>query len=281
MRNIWVVDHHATCQLHSLLSFLSFQCVSYGIKRTRNLCVRFFCSLSRTRGLPKCNPFPIVAHTRVSIPKNESIHKIIVRPKYLHRRTIYCFDVWCCVGYYAKCLAHIIYIRSSNYYFSRIKSFAELLDFFFSFTSCALFCVSHIRRARFDGNAAIAAAYPVEENAHFNKASALFVFHSEIISISLSRFLCAFFFISLVVIARRFIPRFLYFCWCKWTLDSMSDLFFFSRAPWLSNSEHSVRTPITHSSCSQFRPCRPKENETDCNSPKNRHTECRRWFDRL
>lgn len=39
--------------------------------------------------------------------KIESIHKIFVRPKYLHRRTIYCFDVWCCVGYYAKRLAHI------------------------------------------------------------------------------------------------------------------------------------------------------------------------------
>lgn len=107
-----------------------------------------FFALSRTRGLPKCNPFPIVAHTRVSIPKNESIHKIIVRPKYLHRRTIYCFDVWCCVGYYAKCLAHIIYIRSSNYYFSRIKSFAELLDFFFSIhIVCAFLCFAHSARS--------------------------------------------------------------------------------------------------------------------------------------
>lgn len=66
--------------------------------------------------------------TRINT-ESESIHKIIVRPKYLHRHTIYCFDVWCCVGYYAKRLAHIIYIRP-NYYFSRIKTFAELPFFF-------------------------------------------------------------------------------------------------------------------------------------------------------
>lgn len=52
-----------------------------------------------------CNLFKISC---VSIHRKlKCIHKIFVRPKYLHRRTIYCFDVCCCVGYYAKRLAHI------------------------------------------------------------------------------------------------------------------------------------------------------------------------------
>lgn len=123
------------------------------------------------------------------------IHKIIVRPKYLHRRTIYCFDVWCCVGYYAKRLAHIIDIL---YIYARAQTIT------FHVSKVLLSCHFFRRISRRE-----------RENAHFNKATRiffLFFLYYACYSDSFRSYFfstpCTFFFLNSL--------RFLYFCWCKW-----------------------------------------------------------------
>lgn len=116
--------------------------VPYAIERVNKPFSRFLFAHSSPQ--PK-----LVSPHAYQYTESESIHKIIVRPKYLHRHTIYCFDVWCCVGYYAKRLAHIIYTPKL------------LLFTYQNFCWVAIFSARNISR---------------RENAHFNKATRLVCF---------------------------------------------------------------------------------------------------------
>lgn len=135
----------------------AWMCACSKFTSARNACA--ICNWTGKQAILSFFYSPILPHPKLVSPhayqytESESIHKIIVRPKYLHRHTIYCFDVWCCVGYYAKRLTHIIYTPKL------------LLFTYQNFCWVAIFSARNISR---------------RENAHFNKATRLacFFFYS-------------------------------------------------------------------------------------------------------
>lgn len=131
----------------------AWMCACSKFTSARNACA--ICNWTGKQAIFSFFYSPILPHPKLVSPhayqytESESIHKIIVRPKYLHRHTIYCFDVWCCVGYYAKRLTHIIYTPKL------------LLFTYQNFCWVAIFSARNISR---------------RENAHFNKATRLACF---------------------------------------------------------------------------------------------------------